>query len=68
MSVRITHPTEAVLYCSTTGIAFGPVFDSHADAEDFSDWLGRDARFFTAEELLEQYVEWQLVVGQVDVA
>ena len=30
----------AVLYCSTTGWAFGPVFDDGKQAHAFLDWIG----------------------------
>ena len=39
MSVRITNRQEAVIYDSTTGIAFGPVFDDALEASDFVEWL-----------------------------
>jgi hypothetical protein len=40
MSVRIiSDGTEAVLTCSTSGVAFGPVFDSEQEAEEFLEWL-----------------------------
>jgi hypothetical protein len=32
----------AVLYCSTTGQAFGPVLDSLEEAEEFMEWLESD--------------------------
>ena len=31
--------TAAVMYCSTTGMAFGPVFNNAAEIEDFMKWL-----------------------------
>lgn len=35
----------AVLYCSTAGWAFGPVFDDREQAERFIEWLApRDPR------------------------
>jgi len=33
------HDGRAVLYCSTTGWAFGPVFSSYEEAERFLTWL-----------------------------
>jgi hypothetical protein len=49
MSVQVTQTgtTTAALYCNTEDVAFGPVFPSQYDAEDFLDWLtarGDDAR------------------------
>lgn len=39
MSVRVTDKRNVALYCSTTGQAFGPTFDSESDAHDFLEWL-----------------------------
>lgn len=72
MAVRILHaPThgQAVLYCSTTGWAFGPVFEAEDDepyrsanhmAEAFVTWLGpaRDPRQLSPSELEVMYTEW----------
>jgi hypothetical protein len=56
----------AVLYCSTTDRAFGPVFygegayDAHERAEAFCRWLGpRDPRQMTDTELAAVYAEWR---------
>ena len=38
MGVRVSNRTNVCLYCSTTGLAFGPVFASSFDAEDFLSW------------------------------
>lgn len=70
MGVRILHDTDqrmAVLYCSTTDTAFGPVFarsddhDHEADerAEAFLRWLPSDARRFTDDELSRAYATWR---------
>ena len=45
----------AVLFCSTSGIAFGPLFDDHDEAQDFLEWLAKqtnvDARNLTDKRL-----------------
>ena len=58
MGVRITDDRTVALYDSTTGEAFGPLFDGRQQAEDFIDWLnegyaskrtfsyGRDTLYF----------------------
>lgn len=48
----------AVLYCSTSMIAFGPVFESADHAEDFLKWLGSDPRHLTDIQLGTKYGEW----------
>ena len=68
MGVRILRDVEgslAALYCSTSDIAFGPVFYDREDygaserAESFLRWLGaRDARQFTEVQLLDLYGRW----------
>lgn len=67
MGCRILHDREsdqAVLYCSTSDWAFGPVFtdsDTHdADerAEAFCRWLKRDARLLTDAEMHAEYAAW----------
>ncbi|HZO51192.1 MAG TPA: hypothetical protein VFB63_00680 [Bryobacteraceae bacterium] len=67
MGVRILYDAEgdlAALYCSTTDVAFGPVFydgDEHnagERAEAFTRWLKRDARTLTDSELQRAYSEW----------
>lgn len=39
MGVRATNNNNVALYDSTTGMAFGPVFESTDDALDFLEWL-----------------------------
>jgi len=68
MGVRVLYDNNAnvaVLYCSTSDIAFGPLFfdeDGH-DARDrvelFLEWLPLDARKYSDSELLEKYSEWK---------
>ena len=67
MGVRVLHNDDmAALYCSTTDIAFGPVFyDDHGhDADEralaFLRWLApRDARLFTDPQLIDLYSQWR---------
>jgi hypothetical protein len=65
MGVRILHNAEddaAVLYCSTTDWAFGPVFENAAHAEAFVRWCfrteGRDPRSFTDAGLQDAHHRW----------
>lgn len=54
----------AVMYCSTTMVAFGPVFDDNDghDAEErielFLGWLPLDARKYSSAELQTKYSEF----------
>ena len=64
MGVRVTDKTNVCLYCSTTGVAFGPVFASSFDAEDFLAWWNThadatDLRDLTPTELVAAYARWQ---------
>jgi hypothetical protein len=68
MGVRVLsdrNGQQAALYCSTTGVAFGPVFsdsdDHDADerADAFVRWLPLDARRYEDAHLLRKYSEWQ---------
>jgi hypothetical protein len=57
MSIRITSEEHKVaLFDSTTGEAFGPVFDSEQEAEEFVDFVnertGKDPREIDKERLL----------------
>jgi hypothetical protein len=58
MGVRITDADNVALYCSTTGVAFSPVFMDYMAAEDFLEWLQKDARLYTEAELLELKARW----------
>lgn len=60
MGVRIIDGDDgAVLYCSVTMWAFGPVFSGSIEAQEFLDWLGReDPRVFTDTELRGRYHDW----------
>ena len=68
MGVRILHDREsdvAALYCSTSDVAFGPLFygtrerEGDERAEAFVKWLPQDARRYTDRELMQQFVMWQ---------
>jgi hypothetical protein len=68
MGCRILHDAgrdAAVLYCSTSDWAFGPVFtdadDHDADerAEAFLRWLPQDARRYSDADLLTQFAAWR---------
>ena len=68
MGVRILHDTNdllAALYCSTSEVAFGPLFhdDDNHDAVDraeaFLRWLKREPRRMTDAELMTAYSEWR---------
>ena len=63
MSAQITDSTHVAFYCSTVGLAFGPVFDSQDDAEDFLERLnridGRDVRLLSQVELARHFKAWQ---------
>ena len=43
MGVRVSDKRNVCLYNSVTGLAFGPVFASNFDAEDFLDWMRTEA-------------------------
>jgi hypothetical protein len=62
MGVRIVEDVGAdmaVLYCSTSMWAFGPVFEDSEQAEDFLDWLPMDARTLSNSELEAKHDEWR---------
>ena len=51
--------TGAVLICSTSGVAFGPVMHDSEEAEKFLEFLGGvDARSFTEPELMAKWSEF----------
>ena len=64
MGVRIIESNRAmdnyaVLYCSTSMWAFGPVFhEGYDEAQAFLDWLGVDPRGLSESELQEKYREF----------
>lgn len=78
MGIRIFEGREAgaeregaVLFCSTTGIAFGPIFNDHDAAEDFLSWVrvhrpGIELRDCTPGIILRLRDEWsKAVVGGI---
>lgn len=60
MGCRILESREdgAVLYCSTTMWAFGPIFESGEAAEAFLKWLGFDPRSLSNKDLESNYTRW----------
>ena len=72
MGLRLCHEPKAnvvALYCSTSGFAFGHVFEGdycEEEAEDFLEWceaeygIGRegDPRSWTAAEMETRFAEW----------
>lgn len=59
MSVRIiTDGDNSVIYDSVTMTAFGPVFGRDEDPNDFLEWLPKDARSYSANELWNLYGDW----------
>jgi hypothetical protein len=62
MAVRIitSEEGEQCLFDSTTMMAFGPVHDNNKDhdLEDFLEWLPKDPRKYTIDELMNAYYEW----------
>lgn len=59
MSVGIIgDANRAALYCDTTDVAFGPVFESTDHAEDFLAWLGRVGRADETGEALPGKLAW----------
>jgi hypothetical protein len=69
MGVRILHDRDqnyAALYCSTSDVAFGPLFDDSDDHEHdaeeralaFLRWLPKDARQYDDAELQGKFSEW----------
>jgi hypothetical protein len=64
VSVRTTGVEGKVaLFDSTSGLAFGPVFDSDTDAEEFLEHLRaigeRDPRVIPAVDLARVHREWE---------
>lgn len=54
--------TGAVLYCSTSGLAFGPLFTDDDEAEAFLDWCVPkygDPRSMPPQEVADALVDWR---------
>jgi hypothetical protein len=62
MKVRITQPTEVVLYDLDTGLAFGPIFKNQEQAKEFLQWWKatshRNLLRLSDGDLIRAYVEW----------
>ena len=62
MGVRISDTNNVCLYDSTTGYAFGPVFESLERAEEFLEYLRErdvdDPRRLPARTLHEMHERW----------
>ena len=70
MGVRILEGENqegAVLYCSTVGWAFGPLFLDRQDAQSFLDWLSaretRDPRNLQDHELSDYFDDFRKEVS-----
>ena len=68
MGCRIVYDSEqelAVMYCSTSDMAFGPVFyaendhDANERVEAFTRWLVTDPRVLDDLDLISKYLEWR---------
>jgi hypothetical protein len=63
MSLQITDDTHVALFENTGDWAFGPIFGSRAEAEDFLDWYEARSRVrFDAlmpDDQREQYEQWR---------
>lgn len=80
MSVHILSDgsEQACLFCSTSGVAFGPVFradkasgrDAYEQAETFLQWCYRvqhtDPRAWSDAELMAKYSEWLTAQPEID--
>lgn len=62
VSVRVTDKLTVALYDSVSGQAFGEVFSTQEDADEFIDWLDMcnypDPRTLSVEKLAELRGEW----------
>jgi hypothetical protein len=62
MGVRILQGDKshdgAVLYCSVSMWAFGPVFEDEDEAQQFLNWLDVDPRKLSEPELHVKYLEF----------
>lgn len=61
MSVEILEDKHGkkVMFCNTTMWAFGPVFYKNENAEDFIEWLPKDARTYSENELEHKLHQWR---------
>jgi len=61
MCVKIIADLEQnckVLYCSSTMTPIGIVMKYDDEVEDFIEWLDKDARAYSTEELATEYYKW----------
>ena len=59
MGCRILEgDSGAVLYCSTTNWAFGPIFEDYEKADAFIEHCDKDPRKYSKEELKECHQQW----------
>ena len=61
MGVKILRDKDgtSALYCSTSMVAFGPVhMDDDLDLIEFLEFLPKDARSYSQDDLLDKYWEW----------
>ena len=62
MSVNIlTGEAYQCLYCSTTDVAFGPLFTPDDDVLGFLQWLPEDARTYSDSDLKNKMIVWQKI-------
>lgn len=54
-----TKEGATVMIDSVTETAFGPIFDSWDDAEEFVQWLPNDARRYEPGDLITQMGIWE---------
>ena len=71
MGVRIIEsnsPSDsyAVIYCSTSMTAFGPVFRDGYEAQEFLEWLPEDARRYSSTELDSKYSEFRDYLDELE--
>lgn len=52
-------PGCAVLYCSVSGTAFGPLLDNEFEAAGFIGWLKEDPRWYTDGDLVDKLAEFR---------
>lgn len=65
MGVRILEDNEvgAVLYCSVTDWAFGPIFADRDEAQAFLDWLPSDPRSLSDGDLDDKFSEFRVYLA-----
>ena len=66
----IENEYHKALFCNTTCVAFGPVFSSDDDVEEFLQWLPLDAREYDNAELQNKFYEFNdirtIKLGNID--